>query len=248
VVRRVLIIPPTHPALIATYTVLGLVVALAASGALSAAIVSWLGRRALPLAAAVSWLLALSPPLSFVNIVVARVRSRAGYAVQVELEYVEAFGIPVPVPRPKIVEVENEVLIAVNLGGAIIPLIVASLLLYAAYVGIGGYAVLAAVVATAVTTVVTYAVSRVIPMVGIVVPAFVPPVVSASTAVLLLGVGPAAAAVAYFAGVVGSLLGADVLRLSKDFDKIMAPLASIGGAGVFDGVFLSGVLAALLAA
>ena len=44
----------------------------------------------------------------------------------------------------------------------------------------------------------------------------------------------------------GTLIGADLLNLGK-IHGLGAPIASIGGAGTFDGVFLSGILAVLLA-
>ena len=51
--------------------------------------------------------------------------------------------------------------------------------------------------------------------------------------------------IAYAAGTLGTLMGADVLNLGKIRD-LGAPVASIGGAGTFDGVFLSGLIAVLL--
>ncbi|MGH8630223.1 MAG: DUF1614 domain-containing protein [Burkholderiales bacterium] len=42
------------------------------------------------------------------------------------------------------------------------------------------------------------------------------------------------------------LIGADLLRL-KDIRRLGAPIASIGGAGSFDGIFVTGILAVLLA-
>ena len=43
------------------------------------------------------------------------------------------------------------------------------------------------------------------------------------------------------------LLGADLLNMDK-IRALGAPIASIGGAGTFDGIFLTGVLAVLIAA
>jgi uncharacterized membrane protein len=48
------------------------------------------------------------------------------------------------------------------------------------------------------------------------------------------------------AGVVGSLVGADLLHLA-DVRRIGTGMASIGGAGTFDGIVLSGIIAAYLA-
>jgi uncharacterized membrane protein len=55
-----------------------------------------------------------------------------------------------------------------------------------------------------------------------------------------------AAPTAYVAGTLGTLIGADILNLNKLKD-MRAPVASIGGAGTFDGIFLSGIIAVLLA-
>jgi uncharacterized membrane protein len=44
----------------------------------------------------------------------------------------------------------------------------------------------------------------------------------------------------------GTLLGADILHFG-DIQGLGAPVASIGGAGTFDGIFVTGILAVLLA-
>ena len=54
------------------------------------------------------------------------------------------------------------------------------------------------------------------------------------------------AALAYVCGTLGTLLGADVLNLSR-VRSLDAAQVSIGGAGTFDGVFLAGILGVLLA-
>jgi len=51
---------------------------------------------------------------------------------------------------------------------------------------------------------------------------------------------------AYIAGSLGTLIGADLTNLDK-VRGLGAPVASIGGAGTFDGIFLTGILAVLLA-
>jgi uncharacterized membrane protein len=50
-------------------------------------------------------------------------------------------------------------------------------------------------------------------------------------------------AVAFISGVIGTLIGADLLNLRD----LGAPVASSGGAGTFDGIFLTGIVAVLLA-
>src|SRR6266702_2175711 len=67
--------------------------------------------------------------------------------------------------------------------------------------------------------------------VGIVLPGLVPPVVAAITALAISE--PLAPALAYVAGVLGTLVGADLLNLPR-IRKLGAPVASIGGAGTFE--------------
>ena len=52
--------------------------------------------------------------------------------------------------------------------------------------------------------------------------------------------------IAYVSGSLGTLIGADLLNLHR-IAYLGAPVASIGGAGTFDGVFLTGIVAILLA-
>jgi uncharacterized membrane protein len=84
---------------------------------------------------------------------------------------------------------------------------------------------------------------------GIVTPALLPPLIAALAAILMVYVWGAPHdlifLIAYVGGTLGTLLGADILNLGKIRD-LGAPVASIGGAGTFDGVFLSGLIAVLL--
>ena len=52
--------------------------------------------------------------------------------------------------------------------------------------------------------------------------------------------------IAFIAGVLGPLIGADLMHL-RDIKRIATGIASIGGAGTFDGIVLSGLMAAFLA-
>jgi uncharacterized membrane protein len=54
-----------------------------------------------------------------------------------------------------------------------------------------------------------------------------------------------AAPLAYAGGSLGVLIGADLLTLDKF--RGLAPVLSIGGAGTFDGIFVTGIMAVLLA-
>jgi len=86
--------------------------------------------------------------------------------------------------------------------------------------------------------------SRPIRGIGIGMPILIAPLSAALIAILL---NPEASApLAYISGTLGVLIGADLLRL-KDIRKLGAPLAAIGGAGTFDGIFITGIVAVLLA-
>jgi uncharacterized membrane protein len=80
--------------------------------------------------------------------------------------------------------------------------------------------------------------------VGIAVPMYTPPLVAAGVGILLSR--RYAPPLAYVSGSLGTLVGADLLNLGK-VRGLGAPVASIGGAGTFDGIFLTGILAVLLA-
>ena len=53
------------------------------------------------------------------------------------------------------------------------------------------------------------------------------------------------ASVAFAGGILGTLIGADLLHL-HEIEQMGAGVVSIGGAGVFDGIALCGLLALLL--
>ncbi|MHC1625503.1 MAG: DUF1614 domain-containing protein [Methermicoccaceae archaeon] len=137
--------------------------------------------------------------------------------------------------RYPIIRVEKQVL-CINVGGCIIPLMVVAYLLPTVPL----YPFVLVLVGV---TVICYWFSTPVHGLGIVMPAFVPPVVSALLALLLSPENPAG--VAFCAGVLGTLLGADILHLRKML-TLGPGVLSIGGAGVFDGIFLTGVLASLL--
>ncbi len=130
-------------------------------------------------------------------------------------------------------------LVTINLGGAIIPSAV-SLYLLATHPSI----IIYVLVATIFTSVVIHIVARKVRGVGIVTPAFIPPLAAALISILLYQ-GPESAIIAYFGGTFGALIGADLTNLSG-ITKLGAPVVSIGGAGTFDGVFLTGIIAVLL--
>jgi uncharacterized membrane protein len=83
-----------------------------------------------------------------------------------------------------------------------------------------------------------------VPELGIAVPVFAPAVTTAIVSLILSR--EYAPPLAYICGSLGTLIGADLLNLGK-VGGLGAPVASIGGAGTFDGIFLTGILAVLLA-
>ena len=138
---------------------------------------------------------------------------------------------------PRVVEWPGTV-IAVNVGGAVIPTLLSLYLLAKNDLWIRG------IVTIAVVTVIVHTLAYPVPGVGIAVPIFVPPVATAIVAVLIAR--QHAAALAYVGGSLGTLVGADLLNLDV-VRGLGAPVASIGGAGTFDGIFLTGIMAVLLA-
>jgi uncharacterized membrane protein len=128
--------------------------------------------------------------------------------------------------------------IAVNVGGAVIPTLMSLYLLGKRGLWLNG------AIATAVVAIVLHWLANPVPGIGIAVPVFLPAVVTAIVALLLSREN--AAPLAYIAGSLGTLIGADLTNLDK-VRGLGAPVASIGGAGTFDGIFLTGILAVLLA-
>jgi uncharacterized membrane protein len=198
-------------------------------------------------------LLLLSLLGSHINVPVARLPSER---VLTERE-VSFFGVRYIVPT---VEESPETIVAVNVGGAVVPVLLSLYLL------IKRRLYTSALVGTAIVSAVVHMVARPVPGVGIAIPTFLPPVVAALVAVALTRLMPAvndaeqtmtvgwsrsrmrlnAAPLAYIIGSMGTLIGADLLNLGH-LGGLGAPVASIGGAGTFDGIFLTGILAVLLA-
>lgn len=128
--------------------------------------------------------------------------------------------------------------LAVNVGGAIIPTALSLYFLYVTHVwGVG-------LLATLIMAAIVHTVARPVPKLGIAMPAFLPAPIAAGIALVLAP--QAAPGIAYAAGSLGTLIGADLTNLHR-IRGMGAPVASIGGAGTFDGIFLVGLIAVLLA-
>ena len=148
---------------------------------------------------------------------------------------VDYFGMRYVVP---VVEDWPGTLIAVNVGGAVIPVLVSLYLLVRQSLWIRG------LLATVVVALVIHWFAEPVRGVGIAVPIFLPALITAMLALVLAR--ERAAPLAYVAGSLGTLIGADLTNLDKVSD-LGAPVASIGGAGTFDGIFVTAIIAVLLA-
>lgn len=138
--------------------------------------------------------------------------------------------------RPKI-KIQG---IAINLGGAIIPILIS---LYFLFFGWKlGFNLKMIFIATFLMTIFCKFLAKIVPGVGISLPIFIPPFFSSILALILIP--EFAAPTAFIAGTIGTLIGADILNLKKI--QKYGGFLSIGGAGVFDGIFLVGIVSALL--
>ena len=168
---------------------------------------------------------------SYFNIPIAVLPGKPVMAGQIIEFYGMRYVVPAVVSWPGTV-------LAVNVGGAVIPTLMST------YLVIRYQLWLKAAIATAVIAVVIHSMATPVPGIGIAVPVFAPVVITAIIAFILSR--EYAPPLAYIGGSMGTLIGADLLNLDKISD-LGAPVASIGGAGTFDGVFLTGILAVLLA-
>jgi uncharacterized membrane protein len=145
------------------------------------------------------------------------------------------FGIPYVVP---LVRTSPATILAINVGGAVIPT------LLSLYLMIRNRLFDLSVAGIAIVAVACYLLAKPEPGLGIAEPIFVPALVTALAAVTLSRryAGP----LAYICGSLGTLIGADLMNLGR-IRGLGAPVASIGGAGTFDGIFVIGLLSVVYA-
>lgn len=141
-----------------------------------------------------------------------------------------------------------EVLLALNIGGAVIPLIVSIHILIVLQLRYSLTLIISAI-SVAIVSLIVYRVSRIIDNIGITVPLIIPPLTAASTTLILVELfhyplflaGP----LSYVAGTIGTLIGADIYRLREIvLQASRRYIVSIGGFGTFDSIYLSGTLSA----
>ena len=177
---------------------------------------------------------------SFVNIPLMKVKSEQQF---VRVEHGRLMDRLYKVP-----EFSNETVIAANVGGCVIPVFVSIYILLSALTfadPIGLY--IRCLIGTAIVAVAVFKTSTPIAGLGVATGFLIPPLCALICAIILSGGDSfTAVAVAYISGTVGTLIGADVMNI-RNLSNSGAPVASIGGAGTFDAIFLSGIIAAFLA-
>lgn len=139
----------------------------------------------------------------------------------------------------KVPPTTDRITVTVNVGGAVVPVAFSFYLI--SHNPLSLFEVVSAVAAVAL---ISRMISLPVPGAGISMPTLIAPVAAALIATLLDP--PLRAPLAYICGTLGVLIGADLLRMN-DIRKLGAPFAAIGGAGTFDGVYITGLLAVLLA-
>lgn len=147
--------------------------------------------------------------------------------------------INLPLFSMKAQDGEGGTRILANVGGCVVP--VAFCLYLLQHHPQNPFKLLSAV---SIVSLLCYKVSRQLPGIGIGMPVFLAPLTAAVVSYLLDSSN--AAPLAYISGTLGVLIGSDLLHL-KDLRRMGAPFASIGGAGSFDGIFITGIVAVLLA-
>jgi len=182
---------------------------------------------------------------SSVNVPLVTLESREPVRVFREVRF---FGVSWRVPRVEMGVRRTYVML--NVGGGVVPVLISGYLLLVGIPGCSGDLVSSLVdvfVVFLVVTVSTYRSSRLIEGLGIATPMFGPPLATVFGVVVLslFRVVWCPSMVAYVGGTLGALVGADLLNLGRIRD-LGAPVVSIGGAGTFDGIFLTGLFSVVL--
>ena len=191
-----------------------------------------------------SWTAALAVVLlmlfgSFINIPLYTVRREMVRAGHGEFAY---DGTNAPASAPV-----WDTVISLNIGGALIPVIVSFYLLSRATSLVGTSVLMQVATGIVIVAVIAYAATRSVPGYGIRAPLFIPGLAALLCGLLLTGgTGLAAGVTAFVSGTAGTLIGAGIARLPAIKD-LEVPGVSIGGSGMFGAVFLACVLSALVA-
>lgn len=171
---------------------------------------------------------------SYINIPITRVANGQPHPGEV----VRSFGVRYRVPTRY---ATGSTIVAVNVGGAVVPVLISVYLLTQMPA-----IIMPALIGVAIVTAIVHRFAMPVPGMGIATPMLIPPIVAALCGYFLGASQHHRDAVAFISGVLGTLIGADLLNL-RNLRHLGAPVASIGGAGTFDGIFLTGIVAVLLA-
>lgn len=182
---------------------------------------------------------------SYINIPLTTIRSTTPvYTITEVRRWMVTWRIPV------VSMGEKKTLVTINFGGAIIPILISTYLLIfnipncSLNIPLSYGKILVLLIVVSITT---NRSARLVKGLGIATPAFGPPIVTALTTLLIDLISPTQCPtqIAYIGGTLGVLVGADLMNLNR-ISNLGAPVVSIGGAGTFDGVYLTGLLSVIL--
>ena len=236
--KRILILTPFRGIFAIGYAFLGLIIFIASIGYFTDLL------KMVGVDPFISYLLAVDLALfslifSPVNIVVKEI-NREALVPEVDVIYV--FGIPFYLPR--MAYRTTKTLIAINVGGAVVPTLLSITLIYLAFRGITLFLLLIDVL---ILVVICKLFSKVVQGVGVVMNPLIAPLFSVLLSYMIFfKMSYLIPVSAYISSVLGSLIGADLLNLKKIIES-SPQIISIGGMGTFDGIFLSGLFAVMLA-
>ncbi len=133
-------------------------------------------------------------------------------------------------------KIEQNTVIAINLGGAIIPVVMSGFLSTMV-------SLVDVLIGVLIVTVLIHRIARPVKGSGIAIHALLPPLLATVTALIISPHNTPI--IAYISGTLGCLIGVDILNLKK-IPYLGLPVVSIGGAGTFDAIFLTGIISVLL--
>lgn len=175
------------------------------------------------------YFLFLSLLFSYVNIPIKKVRSRVSVISDKASDTLRS-GLSAS-------SLKMYTTIAINLGGAVIPIIMSVFL----STKVNLVEILSGIL---VMTIIIHKIARPVKGSGIAIHVLIPPFLAAFVAIIISPQN--APVIAYISGTFGCILGIDILNLKKIPD-LGVPLVSIGGAGTFDAIFMTGIISVLLA-
>jgi uncharacterized membrane protein len=186
---------------------------------------------AILMAVLISFISLFTSPL---NLVLKEVKKEA---IMIEQDVIFFFGYPIFIPRT--LKLSTYTLVAVNLGGALIPTVVSLFLIYELKTYIIYFMINVIIV-----SLISKFFARVIRGVGVVMHPLIPSLFSVVMSyILFYRIHILIPLSSYIGSVLGTLIGADILNLRRIIEEARPQIISIGGMGTFDGIFVSGIIA-----